>query len=447
MLPSLMMLAFAFLLAILIPLALSYFGWRSANCPVMGVKLALWLFLVDTFVPLPALPLGITIFAPDMLYLFLAMVGILRLFQIKEYRLTHWLWLILGTVMLGLFVVGTLKFKTMAGVEFRQVFAFWAGAMYLMTFQLDRKQVDDIFRAWVLVAAVMVPLVCFRWVAMALGLSMVSQWNEGGSSLRVVTASQALFLAQAFIIVYYARLRNIGPKWWTWIMPTFFCCVVVLQHRSVWVVTLVSVVLVYVLMPESRKLIAKQLLVGALLGIVLLGPLFASGKLDVVSDSLEHSVEETGSKKSTLLWRLQSTDALLGGWVNGGPLEILFGKPFGSGYERALEVQDNAKINVNPHNFFVLIILRGGGIGFLSLVAVYLISIRKFGEQGVFAGEIVETKLIALLLIGQLLYYMTYQPHEIEFVFVGLALTLGASMSNRKTAALNAPLKRSRRFV
>jgi hypothetical protein len=399
---------------------------------VLGVKLALWLFLVDSFFPLPALPLGVTIFVPDLLYLMFSSIGFFRLFHIKDYQISHWLWLLLGGVMLGLFGVGLLKFKTTAGVEFRQIFAFWAGATYLMTFQLNRKQVDNIFRSWVLVATVMVPLICFRWVAMGLGLSLVSQWNEGGSSLRVVAASQTLFLAQAFIIAYYARLRNLGPKWWAWTIPVMFCGVLILQHRSVWIVTLTSLALIFVFMPENRKKIAKQFMVGAIVGIVLLGPLFAMGKLDAISSSLEHSVVETGSEKSTFKWRMQSADELLSNWVSDGPLVLLFGKPFGSGYERYVEAQNNAKVNVNPHNYYVLTILRGGSIGLLAFLLVYIIAIRKFMADRLLVGEIIEGRLLAVLLIGQMLFYMTYQAPEIQFLLVGLALTLGTSIFKKK---------------
>lgn len=441
------MLASAFFLAVLIPLFISYFGWRSCHDPVMGVKLALWLFLVDSFLPLPALPLGITIFAPDLLYLMLAMIGLFRIFRIRDYRISHWLWLILGSVLLGLFVAGSLKFKTTAGVEFRQFFAFWAGALYLMTFQLDCKQVDDIFRAWLWVAAVMVLLVCFRWLAMGLGLSMVQQWNEGGESLRVVAASQTLFLAQAFIITHYIRQRNAGPQWWGWMLPILFCCVLVLQHRSVWVVTLTSLGIIYVLMSGSRHQITKQFVIVAVVGAVLLGPLVAMGKLDVISNSLEHSVEETGTENSTLMWRMQSADELLNQWANDGPLVLLFGKPFGSGYERYVKAQDNAKINVNPHNFYVLTILRGGIIGLFSMVLVYLIAIRKFIAGGLMAGGMIETRLLAVLLIGQMLFYMTYQAPEIQFIPVGLALTLGASMFNRKNHVVISPLSNPRGVV
>lgn len=444
---TLMILAFPFFIAVLVPICASYFCWRCSHDPVMGVKLALWLFLVNSFFPLPVLPIGINIFAPDLLYLMFAMIGFFRVFQIKDYQISHWLWLLLGSVLLGLFVVGTFKFKTAAGVEFRQFFAFWAGAMYLMTFQLNRKQVDDIFRAWVLIAAVMIPLVCFRWLAMGLGLSWVSEWNEGGASLRVVSASQTLFLAQSFIVAYYLWLRNLGSKWWAWMLPIMFCCVLVLQHRSVWVVTLVSLALIYVLMPENRKKIKKQFLVGAMVSAVLLGPLMATGKLDVISNSLEHSVEEAGSEKSTFMWRLQSAFELLNGWAHDGPVVLLVGKPFGSGYERYVKAQNDAKVNVNPHNYYVLTILRGGSIGLLAIFLVYIIAIRKFMVGGLSSGDMIEGRLLAILLIGQMLFYMTYQAPEIQFVLIGLALTLGVSISKSKVGIVSYPLKSVRRSV
>ena len=190
-------------------------------------------------------------------------------------------------------------------------------------------------------------------------------------------------------------------------------------------------------MPENRKRIKKQFLIGAMVSAVLLGPLITTGELDVISNSLEHSVEEAGSEKSTFMWRMQSAFELLNGWAHDGPLALLVGKPFGSGYERYVKAQNDAKVNVNPHNYYVLTILRGGSIGLLAMLLVYLIAIRKFMAEKTFDGGVVEPRLLAVLLIGQMLFYMTYQAPEIQFVLIGLALTLSTSMANRKAKIAN----------
>ena len=420
---QILMLAVIILIAIILPLCIIYFGWRSFIDPVMGVKLALTLFIVNTFIPLPHLPLGVTIYFPDLLYLLLIFVGLFRLFSKLQFRLIHWLWLYMGIVFLSLFAVGLLRFKTIAGIEFRLVFPFWAGGLYLMTFQLSQEQVDKIVRAFVMTAAVMVPLICLRWAAMIAGLSIVRYWTDGVASLRVVGAGEALFLAQAFIIAFYVNLKDRGPKWWGWLIPILFCCIIVLQHRSVWVVTVISFLFIFFLLPNARGRFLKQFGIGTIIGLMLIGPLVATGKLDVLTDSLEHSVGEVSSKKSTFLWRLQSTEELVGGWAHSGPLVVLFGKPFGSGFERYLEVQ-KAKTNVAPHNHYVLILLRGGGLGLLSFLLVYLITVRHYIVSKVVYGRFLESRLLAVLLLGQLTYFLTYGAEDIQFVVAGLALAL-----------------------
>jgi O-antigen ligase len=254
-------------------------------------------------------------------------------------------------------------------------------------------------------------------------------------------------LAQAFIIAYYLRLKNLGANWWTWMLPIMLCCILVLQHRSVWVITMISAILIYVLMPENRKKIKKQFLVGAMVSSVLLSPLIVTGKLDVISNSLEHSVEEAGSEKSTFMWRMQSAYELLNDWANSGAVVLLVGKPFGSGYERYVKAQNDAKVNVNPHNNYVLTILRGGSIGLISMVLVYFIAVRKFMSRKFVEREVVETQLLAILLIGQMLFYMTYQAPEIQFVIIGLALTLGAAMPSRKVKMAGYALRNTKQGI
>lgn len=111
--------------------------------------------------------------------------------------------------------------------------------------------------------------------------------------------------------------------------------ILMLQHRTVWVLIVFAIALILVREPSIRKKMALPILV-AFMGvgfIVVIG--FASGLLDSVYASLQRSVEEAfKGEGSTLSWRMQSWQELLRIWVGDGFSVNAVGYPFGNGWER-----------------------------------------------------------------------------------------------------------------
>ena len=293
-----------FVIAVLLPLFLFYGAWAFYHRPTAGVSSVFWIFVIETLIVIqPRLPLGVQLFLPDLLFLLIGVAGMLRIFKVRLQR-QHYAWLIFGAVLMVSFALGVLKHGTQAGVEFRTFFYFWAGIWYLMTFQLTAEQFDKIMRTYMAAAAVMVFLVIMRWVTLALGMDIVRYWNEGGTSLRVFDAAQTFFLAQAFLIGLYAYLNKTGPAWWRVLLPILFVCIVVLQHRTVWAVTLASIAIIFLISGKVRSKAVSTFVLAGVLGAAVLLPFLAGGKLDTVQQSLAHSVEEVGQRKSTLMWRV-----------------------------------------------------------------------------------------------------------------------------------------------
>lgn len=422
-----------FVIALLLALFLFYGAWAFYHRPTAGISSVIWVFVLETLIIIqPRLPLGVQLFLPDLLFLLIGVAGLLRIFTVRLQR-QHYIWLIFGGVLMLSFVLGVLQYGTAAGVEFRAFFYFWAGIWYLMTFQLTAEQLDRMMRVFMAGALIMVVLALFRWTAMALGLDIVRYWNEGGSSLRVFTAAQTFFLAQAFLIGLYAYLNKIGPLWWRLFLPVLFVCIVVLQHRTVWAVMLVSIAMVFLLSGKVRSKAVSSFIVAGVLGAAVLLPLVTGGKLDTVQQSLVRSVEEVSQKRSTLQWRVASWQALLEQWAYGGPVVNLVGKPFGAGFSRHIDIAQK-EVTQNPHNHYVYALLRVGLVGVLAMLAAYYMAMRaNWKHRRETVSQLVDSKLLMLLIVGQLMYFISYPAHYSQLIALGLSLALLSQYRRKAT--------------
>ncbi len=429
-----------FVIAVLLPLFLFYGAWAFYHRPTAGVSSVIWVFVAETLIVIqPRLPLGVQLFLPDLLFLLIGMAGVLRIFSVRLQR-HHYVWLLFGAVLMLSFALGVLQHGTQAGVEFRTFFYFWAGIWYLMTFQLTAEQLDKIMRVYMVAAAVMVTMAIMRWVTLALGLDIARFWNESGRSLRVFDAAQTFFLAQAFLIGLYAYLNKTGPAWWRVFLPILFVCIVVLQHRTVWAVTLASVAIILLLSGKVRSKAISTFVLAGVLGAAVLLPFVAGGKLEPVQQSLVHSVEEMGQRKSTLMWRVQSWQTLIEEWAYGGPVVNMIGKPFGAGFSRHIELAQK-ELTQNPHNHYVYALLRVGLVGLLAMLAVYYMALSgMWRNRNRPAVQVADAKLLIALMVGQLMYFISYPAHYSQLLALGLSLVLlgqyrrevGAVADNKK---------------
>lgn len=428
-----------FVIAVLLALFLFYGAWAFYHRATAGVSSVIWVFVIETLIMIqPRLPLGVQLFLPDLLFLLIGVAGLLRIFNVRLQR-HHYVWLIFGAVLFLSFGLGVLQYGTQAGVEFRTFFYFWAGIWYLMTFQLTAEQLDRILRVYMVAASVMVVLALFRWAAMALGLDIVRYWNEGGSSLRVFNAAQTFFLAQAFLIGLYAYLNKTGPTWWRAFLPILFVCIVMLQHRTVWVVTLASVAIIFLLAGKARSKAISTFVLAGVLGTAVLLPFVAGGQLDTVQQSLSHSVEEVGQKDSTLAWRVESWKTLIEQWAYGGPLVNMIGKPFGAGFSRHIALTQE-ELTQNPHNHYVYALLRVGLVGLLAMLAAYYMALRSMWEnRNQSSMHLLDPKLLITLMVGQTMYFISYPAHYSQLLALGLSL-VALGQYRRETVA-SAPIK------
>jgi len=416
---------FAVSLAI-VALALAEIIIFVSRFPVLGLWLVLLVFLGVAFaISLPEFSLGfITAYPQDIVFIVLAISGMVRLIMRKRFSYVHVFWLFLGFLMMISFTRGVAGYGLYAaGVELREFFYFFAGALYFMNFPTSPDHIKRLALIWLYVAAALLLLALFRWVAWGAGLGIAQQWAESGrGGLRVLNAAQALFLIQAFLISLYLKFVPNSPRLWRSFSGALLPVVVVLQHRTVWVVALVSILLATFQEERIRSrvlyILTGAIVMGAVLGLVVFGE-----NIGKISDSLSASTTEAFSTgESTFMWRVESWKALLIEKESSGYINYFLGKPFGAGYVRDVWGFERTE---TPHNYYIQVILRLGAFGLIALFSTYAILIRSLMQPAPYkAGGYFNGRLVSILLITQLIFFITYSPNFEQGIILGLAMAL-----------------------
>jgi hypothetical protein len=420
-------------LAIALGLAIVFVAFRSYFSARLGIGLILWLFLLESVVVyFPGVLLGVRIYPQDLVFMVLATAAGLRWMVRWKVDAAHAAWLAFGAVLFALFFAGLALYGTTAGVEFRTYFYFWVAVAYTLSFAYNAEDSDWIARQILVVSAALGALVVYRWTADAFGWSAVRwEWIGARVRFRVVAANQAHFLVSALLImlVLWGRDR-LAFGWRIW-LPLLAVMLVILQHRSVWIVMLATVALVFLLEPQGRRTFGWPGFVFLLSLICLAIGLAKYGHLESTLGSLHASIHEaTQGKGSTFNWRLQSWDALLRDWVSSGPVVNAFGKPFGTGYLRYVE-DLQAQTNYSPHSYYVQTLLRGGLVGLAALLMAYLLALRAaFSRREADVVGLGTARAMGFVLIGQLVYSSVYTPHFVQGIFLGVLLSLAATATS-----------------
>lgn len=424
--------------SIVLPFVVTALMWKLYFSPSLGVILILLIFLLETInVAMPGVKIGISIYPHDIVFLLLSVPAAIRFIQIRKLNPAARVWIVIGLLILISFIKGIPRFGTTAGVEFRPYFFFWMGGLYFSTFQLSPDDIHKINRALILTVLFLLLIAVYRWISDGLGLSNFGN-IIGAGKMRVLNATQTHFITVMLCYVFYTRRMSDSTTFWKWLTPLLALFILVLQHRTLWVVTTVSVALGIVLDKEVRRLLSRRGTLALIIACVVVVPFVAYGHLDNVIQSLDASYNEAVSMRhNTFTWRLQSWIALLTDWLRSGPIIILFGNPFGSGYSRYIADLGH-KTNYAPHNYYVECLLRVGVTGLLILVFTYVSTIFKhFQISKINQQVLLPSNMIILFLVGHLVYFVTYAPHFVQSIFLGLSLSLLNGSENNNTVKGN----------
>ncbi len=301
-----------------------------------------------------------------------------------------------------------------------------------MSFRTEA-DVDWLVRVWVWFGVVLSGVAVMHWARYGLGSSSTMIVINGEVATgRGLPASGALAIVTAALLLGYSG----RPAQWSaarrrLVMVWLLAIAVLLQHRSVWVVLAVSLLVGTVLERNGRGHRVAASVGGLYLGAVAgLGLLLHGG---TVSQHLSASWQAAFAQSSTVTWRVTSWGDLLQQQLS-SVQQWLFGRPFGYGY---LRVIDGEIWTVMPHNFYVQVLLRGGVIGLVVLLAGYLLMWRALGDLSV-TSDVELGVGLRLVLAAQAVYFIPYQLPMEQGLLLGLCVVAPAALvsSRRRVARL-----------
>jgi hypothetical protein len=423
-----MSLSALFLLAIAV-LLLMLGSTVFLRSPQRAARVLLTVYVADTIcLGLPAIPFGLHVYAQDIVFVFLVTAAALRyslgLVYIERNRLAV---LALLALVLFSFARGAVTFGFMeAGVAAREFFWLFAGIAYFSSFEYGEKRLAGMIKLWQMAACALVALALLRWAAAGLHMSIAATWEDPGNPMRVLDAAQAMFLCVAFFFSLMLKTSRKGSGWQQNLYYVIGPALILLQHRTVWVVVALGMVW---MSRRNLRLLRRSLVVfGATfaLGAVLVVSTFG---LDFVIESLQFSVTSDNS----LLWRVA-------GWYqlvflrSAGAFNLLFGDPFGTGFTRVIST---AIVEATPHSFYVETYLRMGVAGLCILLWFFGSQFRACRQPAAesAAGRYQNSSLWVLFLLFEIAFSLTYNPGYEQSIIIGTIVGLNVLKSTAPATA------------
>jgi hypothetical protein len=385
----------------------------------VGAVLLLFMLVVEEALPHVDLSVFVGPFrvsTRDLLFLVLITAGTARLLRLR--RLTPPQRLLVFFLMLVLWSLfrGIELFAVASSVnEARQHLRFIAAVLYFSTVEPRQDILERVGVIWLGAALAIGAIALVRWSGNAVGL--VGGFFGDGADLRVVPAGSALVMGQGLLIAI-PLLGNLSRALQRLIAPLLLVLVVLLQHRSVWIVTAVGILYLALRDRELSRRLANTLVVGIVMFSVLLFAGFQDRE-EQVCEQLADSAQST----DTFEWRLDGWVTLFRDSAPAEPAEWLLGKPFGSGWER-VSAATGQEIEVSPHNLYIEVLLREGIVGLMALLLTYRLAIRGTARSidRRSAGERILTPDVLHVIVSmQLLYFIVYSATLAQGMLLGLA--------------------------
>jgi len=392
---------------------LSAGGAFFVDSPVRGAGLMLAAWVAETVaVEFPPIPLGLSVYPQDFVFGLLFAAGILR-YLLRRARLTPSRVLILGLMALlllslarGISIYGV----KIAGVEVRGLFWFYCGCFYFSSFSFGRLTTARLVRQWHLAACALLAIAVFRWIATGVHLPIAESWSDPAQpAMRVLNSNGALFLCVAFFFSIFLHLSHAGAAWQRKLYLLLGPAILLLQHRTVWIVTLAGLAILF--REHTRALRMAALTIAAMLavGTVLLFSAFGA-------DFVVASLQSSATSSDTLVWRVAGWSQLLFDRTTGFA-GYLIGDPFGAGFARLL---GRNRVEVSPHNFYVETFLRLGILGVILVIWLYGSQLRACRTLAAHASTRFSARVFQVFLLVHLIYFMTYNLGYEQSLVLGL---------------------------
>jgi hypothetical protein len=248
---------------------------------------------------------------------------------------------------------------------------------------------------------------------------------------RVVAAGPTFILACSLLVVVHQVLsQRFTPTAWV-LAGIFGITVIAMQHRSVWMAAFAGFVSLVLALRQLRAGVESRFFVMVFAGMALLMVIAVSGRFQGAVESVElQAARATSTSSGTFVGRVVGWQGLLKNWAgSGSSVTYLIGKPFGGGYERYASDFGNTKIGYVPHNFYVQLLYRGGLVGLIAFLWVFVQATRALWVRLRCKRDAISPLLFAMM-VAQLVYFIPYGIDYGQLLLLGLLL--GVINSERK---------------
>lgn len=373
-----------------------------------------------TDVSLPSVSLGsAAIYHTDMVFVLVAGAAVARLLRAPRFTTPQLALLLLVAIALVSLVQGVAAFGLEDAInEARKWMLTFALAAYFSTVPGDPALLDRVAR-WIVIGGIaLTVLSAVRWVAVVVGLPEAVLGDRAEHGLRVLHAERTLIIVQGCVILLTAwrrlptSLRATGAA--------MLVTAMLMQHRTIWAATIGTVAVLmwrdHGLARRAAVLVPTALVIAVVLLLMPLG-------------TDPESTSEHATDTSTFAWRFEGWQDLL---VAQGPetrAELMFGKPFGAGWDRRV---DNQIRDENPHSLYMESFLRFGLVGSGTLLAlVWSLVFRVLrGPPSRTETTLLDDNAVIGLLVAQSLLGVTY----FGVPTIGIVLGLAAGPMTRRRA-------------
>src|ERR1041384_1317568 len=206
------------------------------------------------FVELPGIELGVMLYPTDAVALLVALATSLRIAAQRSLRVPPSALIFTALLMLS-FLIGLTEFGQSAGVDFRVTFAFIAGMFYFTSFNVNSEVFVRLMRVWIIAACTLMLIAWVVWIADAAGLAMARKWIDAdptGVKFRVLNSSMTYVIGVGLVVLLHLLMSGqMAARWWP-VLLALSGTALILQHRSVWVATFLSAVLIVLLVQRGR---------------------------------------------------------------------------------------------------------------------------------------------------------------------------------------------------
>ena len=362
---------------------------------------------------------GIRVTINDLLFVFLMMALLARVLRGWSPSKMQLALVVLLSVVVYSVARGAMAFGVPGAVnEARATMYFLAVGLYASFVAADGRSRERVATAWFVYCWGLSSIALVRWLIVFGGLPGRGDWYDptyGG--LRVIHSNETLSVCIGFLMVLGPVLRGQATRHERIMLGVFGTVAVLLQHRSVIAVLLVSVA---VMVWRHRSILSRSVVYGAGFVAIALGLVLVT-VLDTGELASQASSADAGNTV-TFEWRVQGWQVLLRDAGPSGPEETLLGKAYGSGYERVLP--SGQRVDVFPHNMYLELLLRIGLVGVALYIAMGYAAWNRLRRSppGREARHL-DNSTLSVIVIAFSLYMIPYNLFTETGILLGLLMS------------------------